>query len=269
MMQAKIKLLVADDSPTVHTFFAGVLGQWPQPVEIVAVQNGRDCMNQLENGRIDLAFVDINMPELSGMEAVSVARYRGVKTFITLMSVRASESRFELARRLKAYEYLVKPFGAKEIENILRTYQLISVPTKALIVDDSATVRRMIRKITAASIFRIACDEAGDGMTAIDKFDEGKHDIIFLDCNMPGIDGVQTLTELRERNPRARVIMISSERNEERIREAIRLGAIDFIHKPFGAADVDHVLHKAYGLALPGLAAPKFNPEPQVLQASA
>ena len=268
-MQARTRILVADDSGTVHSFFAGALADWPHPIELVAAHDGRECMDMLERGNIDLAFIDINMPEMSGMEAVGVARFHGVKTFVTLMSVRATEARFEFARRLKAYEYLVKPFGASEIVNVMRTFQRISAPTKVLIVDDSATVRRMIRKITMGSIFRISSEEAADGASGIEKFAEGKHDIVFLDCNMPGIDGLQTLTKLRALNPLARVIMNSSERNEERVQIALQLGAVDFLYKPFDAADVDRVLHKAYGLVLPGLTAPKFQHEPQALQASA
>jgi CheY-like chemotaxis protein len=270
-MQAKTRILVADDSPTIHTFFAGVLGNWPHPVELILAHDGRECMDRLEHANVDLAFIDVNMPEMSGLEAVGVARFRGVQTFVTLMSVRASEARFQLARQLKAYEFLVKPFGAAEVENVLRTYERVSAPTKVLVVDDSATVRRMIQKIAAGSIFRISCDEASDGATAIERFARGNHDIVFLDCNMPGINGLQTLAELRARNPLARVIMISSERNEERVQTAMRLGAIDFVHKPFYAAEVDQMLHKAYGLTLPGLAGgPKPQPsEPDILQASA
>jgi DNA-binding NtrC family response regulator len=265
----KTRILIADDANTVHGFFAGALADWPRPLELVSAYDGRQCMDMLEAGDIDLAFIDINMPEMSGMEAVSVARYHGVKTFVTLMSVKATEARFEFARRLDAYEYLIKPFGASEIENVMRTFERVSAPTRALIVDDSATVRRMICKITAASIFRITTEEVGDGRSAIETFARGQHDIVFLDCNMPGINGLQTLAELRDANPNARVIMISSERNEERVYDAMALGAVDFIYKPFGAADVDRVLHKAYGLALPGLTAPKFQIEPQTLKASA
>ena len=269
-MQAKIRVLVADDASTVHSFFASTLAGWSDPIDLVSAHDGRECMEKLEHGGIDLAFIDINMPEMSGLEAVGVARFRGVKTFVTLMSVRASEARFQLARQLKAYEFLVKPFGASDIENVMRTFQRVSAPTKALIVDDSATVRRMIQKIAAGSIFRVTSEEAADGTSAIEKFAEGKHDIVFLDCNMPGIDGLQTLTELRARSPLARVIMISSERNEERMRIAQQLGAIDFIYKPFYAPDVDRVLHKAYGLAPPGLVAPRAPNEPDAFfQASA
>ena len=270
-MQTKTRVLVADDSPTVHTFFAGVLANWPHPVEQIAAHDGRECEDKLENDKVDLAFIDVNMPEMSGLEAVGVARFRGIRTFVTLMSVRAGEARFQLARQLKAYEFLVKPFGAAEVENVLRTFERVSAPTKVLVVDDSATVRRMILKIAAGSIFHITCDEAGDGATAIEKFAAGQHDIVFLDCNMPGIDGLQTLAELRMRNPLARVIMISAERNEERVRIAMQLGAVDFVHKPFSAADVDQMVHKAYGLAPPGLAGrPRLAPPAQdTLQASA
>jgi DNA-binding response OmpR family regulator len=100
---------------------------------------------------------------------LALARCRGIKTFVTLMSGETSEARLQLARELKVYEYLVKPFEPAAVEDILRTFGRVTRPTRELVVDDSATVRRMIQQILAASLFRISGDEAGDGATALMK----------------------------------------------------------------------------------------------------
>ena len=77
---------------------------------------------------------------------------------------------------------------------------------------------------------------------------------------MPGIDGTETLERLLERDPGVKVIMNSSERNEERRRWALDRGATAFLYKPFYAIDVDRELHAIYGLQMPLLATPEPAP---------
>jgi DNA-binding NtrC family response regulator len=251
--QPKIRILVGDDSKVVHSLFADIIAKWPKPITMVSAYNGRQCVAHFEQSKIDLAFIDVAMPEMNGMEAIARLRYSGGRTFITLMSGTGGQTRFQLARHLKTYEFLVKPFSSGDVQRILRIHQRVSLPTRVVIVDDSATVRRMVKKILAASLFNILVAEASNGEDALVQCASGGFDIVFLDCNMPGLDGIETLDGLLSRNPDAKVIMMSGERNEARTSLAKERGAIEFLYKPFYARDVDRVLHMAYGLQQPML----------------
>ena len=90
----------------------------------------------------------------------------------------------------------------------------------------SATVRRMVKKILAASFFNIVVAEAANGEEALVQCAPGGFDLVFLDCNMPGLDGIETLDGLLTRNPDAKVIMMSGERNEARKREPGSPGSV-------------------------------------------
>jgi DNA-binding response OmpR family regulator len=254
MRLPEVKILIADDSRPIHIFISDVVSRWSVPAQILTADNGQRCMELLAGGDIDIAFIDVNMPEMTGMEALGAARYRGIKTFVTLISAKTSEARLKLARQLKVYEYLVKPFEAHAIEAILDTFHRVTHPTRALIVDDSATVRRMIQRILGDSLFRITADEAADGPTALRKWFKDGYDIVFLDCNMPGLNGIDTLEQLLAVKPNARVIMMSGERNEQRRVFALERGAVDFLYKPFYPSTVDRTLHKVYELKMPDLA---------------
>jgi CheY-like chemotaxis protein len=249
-----IKMLVADDSRTVQRFFKDVVASAPLPIELVTAETGLECMQLLDQGGIDLAFIDIHMPEMSGMEAVSRARFKGNKTFITLMSSKADPRRLKVARQIRAYEYLVKPFAGADILTILKTYQSISRRTRTLIVDDSRTIRHVIMRVLKRSVFNLAIEEASSGERALKLFAEGGYHLVFLDYNMPGLDGLDTLDRIRADDPNTKIIMISAERNEEHVREALDHGALSFLHKPFFALDVDRALHAAFGLKMPELA---------------
>ena len=253
MSNVKLKVLVADDAAAIHALFRKMAEHSPIPFELLRAENGRECMDALARGGIHLAFIDVNMPEMSGMEAVGAARHAGNKTFVTLMSTVRVERRLKVARQLKVYEFLKKPFAEADVMQILRTYRRVTTPVNALIVDDSKTVRRIVQKVLTNSIFNIEVTEAGNGEAAVECCESGDFDVVFVDCNMPGINGVETLERLIENDPGAKVIMMTSERNEERRRWALDRGATAFLYKPFYARDIDRELHALFGLRLPEL----------------
>ena len=182
----KLKVLVADDAAAILSVFEEIAQNSPVPFQVITASDGQQCWNALNRGGIHLAFIDVNMPEMSGMEAVGKARNVGNKAFVTLMSANANERRMQLAQQLKVYEFLPKPFIASDVLAILKTYVRVTVPSSALVVDDSATVRRIIKKVFTSSIFNIDVTEAADGQTALATCAQGEFDVVFLDCNMPG-----------------------------------------------------------------------------------
>jgi CheY-like chemotaxis protein len=248
-----IRMLVADDSRTVQRFFQDVVAAAPWPLELITADNGAECQELLDHGDIDLAFIDVHMPEMSGMEAVGRARFKGCKTFVTLISSKSDERRLKVARQIRAYEYLLKPFTAGDVLDLLKTYRIVARRTRTLIVDDSRTIRQVITRVLKRSVFNLVIDEAASGERALKLFAEGSYDLVFLDYNMPGLDGLDTLDRIRADDPNTKVVMISAERNDVHVRDAIDHGAVTFLHKPFFAVDVDRALHAANGIRMPGL----------------
>ena len=92
--------------------------------------NGRDCLTLLNGSNIDLAFIDVHMPELSGTEAFWSARKLGVQTFVTLMSSPPAAAAVDMAIKLRAYEFLFKPFALDDALAIIKTYARISSPPR-------------------------------------------------------------------------------------------------------------------------------------------
>jgi CheY-like chemotaxis protein len=244
-------MLVADDSATVHRVFRKAVQGASCPIEIVETGNGRDCLRLLGSGEFGLAFIDVFMPEMSGLEALGNARFMGNKTFVTLMSAYPNERCLKLARELRAYEFLFKPFCQSDIETILETYRRACRPMRALIVDDSPVQRRIVSRVLSRSVFRIEIEETGSGEVALERCAGSAFDLVFLDCNMPGLNGMETLARLRERE--AKVIMMSAERNKANGRQVLARGAAALLHKPFYPNQIDALLHGLFGLRSPRL----------------
>jgi two-component system chemotaxis response regulator CheY len=252
-MQRSINMLVADDSSVYQQILADAARTSKLPFRLSLTDNGRDCLTMLNGGNVDLAFVDVHMPELSGTEAVWSARKQGIKTFVTLMSSPPAAEAVDVAIRLSAYEFLFKPFGATDAIGIMKTYSRISSPTKVLIVDDSSAVRHIVQKIVNGSIFNCEITEAADGEQALALGRSSLFDVVFLDRNMPGMGGLNTLKWMLINQPGLKVVMISAGHNLTAEDEALDSGACAFLHKPFTSEDVDQVLHAAFGLRSPNL----------------
>jgi CheY-like chemotaxis protein len=250
------KVLIADDSSTVHQLIGNALAD-DYSTNVVHAFDGLECLNALDDG-VDLAFIDVHMPTMGGMDAVWAARIAGNKTFVTLISGRPTRRCIDLARQLGAYEFLTKPFCSADIDAILATHRRVSIPMQVLLVDDSSASLKVMSKVLSSSIFRLNIEEASTGAAALLYCDAKTFDVVFLDINMPGLDGYATLGHLMQANPSTKVVMISGEYNAQREREALRLGATAIMHKPFFPTEIDAVLHRIFGLASAKLATDAF-----------
>lgn len=122
-------------------------------------------------------------------------------------------------------------------------------PTRVMIVDDSSTMRGIVRKILSACRFRLDVYEADEGLAALARLREEPFDLVFLDYNMPGFDGCETLSEIKRIAPRVEVVMMTATVEPEVAARAASLGALGFLRKPFYPADINRVLDRFYGFA--------------------
>lgn len=106
---------------------------------------------------------------------------------------------------------------------------------KALIVDDSASARRILRQMLLS--MRYETVEAGNGREALDQLKLHPNvGLILLDWNMPEMDGMEMLDALRAKGGARRkppIIVVSTEAQREKILEAVQRGADEYIMKPF------------------------------------
>lgn len=110
-----------------------------------------------------------------------------------------------------------------------------------LIVDDAIFMRMKLKKIIEAAGYQTL--EAKDGLQALDLFQKETPDLIIMDISMPEMDGLTSLQHMMQYDPSKPVIMCSAIGQESKILEAGKLGAKDFIVKPFKDKEIEAVLH--------------------------
>jgi two-component system, chemotaxis family, chemotaxis protein CheY len=115
---------------------------------------------------------------------------------------------------------------------------------RILVVDDAAFMRKMVSDALTKGGHEVV-GEAGNGNEAVARFQELKPELTTLDITMPEKDGLAALKEIIELDPGARVIMCSALGQESKVLESIKLGARDFVVKPFKPERVQEAVTKA------------------------
>ncbi|MDD3043113.1 MAG: response regulator [Methanosarcinaceae archaeon] len=114
---------------------------------------------------------------------------------------------------------------------------------KIMIVDDAEFMRMIIKDILLKNKHEVVA-EGADGEEAIEKYKASKPEIILLDIVMPKMEGVEALQKILEIDPEAKVVMCSSIGQQSVVKDALKIGAKDFIVKPFESANVLEVIEK-------------------------
>lgn len=117
---------------------------------------------------------------------------------------------------------------------------------RVLVVDDAAFMRKMVTDALSGGGHEIV-GEAANGAEAVQRFQELRPDVMTLDITMPEKDGLAALKEIIAVDPAAKVVMCSALGQESKVLESIKLGAKDFVVKPFQAERVLSAIEKALG----------------------
>jgi len=127
----------------------------------------------------------------------------------------------------------------------------MSAMSKVLVVDDDEVVRRCHLR----SLCGIDCITQGalNGADALAAMERDPFDVVLLDLRMPGMDGMAVLQAIKEKWPESEVIVITGYPSIESAKEAVRLGAHDYIAKPVGPDEVisatnNALMHKRWSL---------------------
>jgi two-component system chemotaxis response regulator CheY len=117
-------------------------------------------------------------------------------------------------------------------------------PTKILVVDDASFMRTVLKDIIKGNGLASDVVEAGDGVEGVKAYQAQKPDLVTMDVNMPKADGVQALRAIMKIDPAAKVVMVTSVEQKQVVQDAMKLGARDYIVKPFDRSNVGLVLNK-------------------------
>ena len=110
---------------------------------------------------------------------------------------------------------------------------------KVLVVDDDPVVRKSFDRVLSGKGYAVITAESGE--EALRKLNEEKYDLVYTDIRMPGMSGLEVAEQVKARKPWTPVVIITGYPTVDSAKQAVRLGAYDYVAKPVGPQDVINV----------------------------
>lgn len=245
-----MRALVVDDSKPSRSIVTRVLRDLH--FECAEAANGAEAFAVLEAlesaARPDLVTINWHMPVMDGIELIKRLRANPALRALRLLMVSTENDRerIEQALAVGADDYLTKPFTPEALARKLVALGICSAaeavlpsgrgPIRVLVVDDSATIRSLLLTTLGADPDLRVVGTAVHGRMAVEMVAAAPPDIVLLDVEMPVLDGLAALREIRRIRPKLPVLMFSSltERGAKATLDALLAGANDYAAKPAG-----------------------------------
>lgn len=209
------------------------------PVDLFA-QEPSEARTTLERQGADICIIDAALPEQTRAAVIAAARSTRPPPLVFVCGAGAQGGE-------RVDGVLRRPTNLDEAKRYAERCVRTRLPTRVLIVDDSSTMRSIVRKILAASRFSLDIHEAPEGIAALKEVRSGRFGLVFLDYQMPGFNGFETLWEIKRDHPHVAVVMMTSTVDNAIADRAHAAGVMAFLKKPFYLTDVEAVLERFFG----------------------
>jgi NarL family two-component system response regulator LiaR len=124
---------------------------------------------------------------------------------------------------------------------------------RVLVAEDHAVVREGLCSLLTARYGVQVVGEAADGLEAVEKAQSLQPDVILMDLAMPRMTGLEAILKIREKNPNARILVLTSSSEDAKVSAALKAGAMGYLLKDSGVDDLAHAIQSVHrgNLSLP------------------
>ena len=269
-----LRVLIVDDNPTNRLILHEQLASWSLKNE--SAEDGRTALEMLRSAAVkgeayDIAILDMQMPEMDGLElAREIKRDRSIAmTQLVMLSSLGLYISIDNAHEIGLEHILTKPVRQSYLFNCLITivenskYGICMAydsnnncqanseqfNSRILVAEDNVVNQQVLMGM----LTHLGCtaDVVGDGCLALQELDKKSYDLIFMDCQMPNIDGFEATRIIREREQRASnngsaphipIIALTANAMEGARDECLAAGMDDYLAKPFSITQLHAVL---------------------------
>ena len=242
------KVMVVDDEARMREALYDALTS--KGYAVVTVGSGEQAIELLKAQRPHLVVLDLGLPGISGLEVARRIRSFDDATPVILCRTAAEAAppaetlkELAIAEVVQKEEELARLLG--RVHAILEQRQAAPKPGKTglagtlLVVDDDTQVQQLLKLFFESKGMRVIGASSGEeALQAVSR----NPVLVMLDVNMPGMDGVLTLKKLKAAKPKLPVVMMSGGGEKEMAQAALKLGAYDYISKPFNLEYLETVV---------------------------
>lgn len=234
-----LKFLVVSSNEPFFTLWRESARLASVPVEFV----GSACVSagdELAKGDIDIVILDDSIIAARREALIAAARQCDPAPQIVVATADGGQPVDSADLTVAA------PGDLNAARALLERFIRCCIPVRVLVVDDSGTMRSIVRKVLSASRYTFDVGEATNGHEAITELKNGAFDVVILDYNMPGLNGLDILRTIIKMEMKIGVVMMTTTVDDGIAKAAIAEGAMGFLKKPFYPADIDQLLDRYF-----------------------
>ncbi|MCK5630890.1 MAG: response regulator [Nanoarchaeota archaeon] len=229
-----LKILIVEDEQAVREFLVKTFDMIGYIT--LAASTGKEALEIFEAQHPQAIFLDLMLPDKDGLEVLKEIKTKDPNNIVIVVSSKTEDKIIKKAKDLGGIEYNTKPFFRESIRSALSNnlYRITAQDggkPKILIVDDEEEICYALNKYFSR---RIEADMVltFDGEQALDLINKTKFDIVFMDINLPGKDGLAVIEEVKQKNKHTAFITVTGYGSQELIQKARKLGVVDYFKKP-------------------------------------
>jgi len=239
MDNKKLKILIADDEDGLRLSMAGIIEM--EGHEVITAINGYEAVECAKQNSFDIAFLDIKMPGINGVETFKQIKQFSPETIVVMMTAYAVQHLIKEAISEGAYACISKPFDMDKIMETIK--EVAKKPFVVVIEDDPALCETLSQKFKEQGFNPVT---RSSGVEGIELIQRKIPDVIFLDATDDGKNALETYKKMKETlgNNCPKVILLGNDPEDPVISEIKKLGAVEFMQKPLNAEYLKKIIGK-------------------------
>jgi signal transduction histidine kinase/DNA-binding response OmpR family regulator len=221
-------VLVVDDDPAVRDMLKRYLSK--EGFHVVTASSGPEGLRLAKEAHPQAITLDVMMPGMDGWAVLSALKADATLADIAVVMLSIVDEK-NLGFALGASDYLTKPLDRERLRNILSRHCRTKSPGSALVVDDDAAAREVLRRLLERDGWKVL--EAVNGQHGLERVKENPPEVILLDLMMPVMDGFEFVSQLRqsEEGRRIPVVVITAKELTAEDHARLRGQASSLLHK--------------------------------------
>ena len=243
-MEEKTSILIVDDNVSIHQSMSFILEG--KGYAVTTAQDGPGAIEKVKETPFSKVFMDIKMPLMNGVEAYRRIKELRPEIAVVMMTAYAVEDLVAEALEEGAFGVIYKPLDMEEVIAIIEQARAAQRGAFILVVDDDPDICTTLKNVLLEKGNNVGIAHTGEEAVAMTK--NWAYDIIFIDMQLPTINGLETYLAIRAIRPEVVAVMITAYRQEmaDLVQEALNNDACACLYKPFEMEDllrlVDEIL---------------------------
>jgi len=236
-MAEKTSLLIVDDDLNFCNTLSKILSK--KGYETTTAEGGMRALELIKERAFDVVLMDIKMPVISGVETYKKIKTIRPGTVTLLMTAFTVDDLIKDAIKEGVYAVVKKPLDLDLVVNMIEKAKNGAL---LAIVDDDPQITKTMKEVLEKKGYSVSTCATGEEAIALTK--ERPQDTIFIDMNLPVLNGLEVYLKIHEINPEATVVMMTAYRQEmdELIKQAMQSGAYACLYKPFDMNEAINII---------------------------